>query len=212
MKILIACESSGKVRDAMIDAGHDCISADLLEGEGKYFRDHYKGDIFDVLDNPRGYGTFKDIDLMIAFPPCTDLCVSGARHFKNKIADGRQGKSIDFFMRLVNADIPKIAIENPVGIMSTRYRKPDQYIQPYQFGHDVSKKTCLWLKGLPSLVLTGPEIQPRIIEYKGKPVKRWGNQSPCGADNKGPSENRWKERSETYQGIANAMANQWGKE
>jgi hypothetical protein len=147
---------------------------------------------------------------MIAFPPCTNLAVSGARWFPKKRKDGTQQKSIDFFMKLVNSRIPKIAIENPVGIMSTKYRKPDQIIQPYEFGHDASKKTCLWLKGLPELVPNGPFIKPKVIMYKGKKVQRWANQSPCGASNLGPSEDRWKKRSETFQGIAEAMAEQWG--
>ena len=117
MKVLIACEYSGKVRDAFIEAGHDAISCDLLEGEGKYFKDHYKGDVFDVINNTRNYEAFKNIDLLIAFPPCTHLAVSGARYFEAKRKDGRQQEGIDFFMKLVNAPIDRICIENPVGIM-----------------------------------------------------------------------------------------------
>jgi site-specific DNA-cytosine methylase len=205
MKILIACEYSGKVRDAFINAGHDAISCDLLEGEGQYHRDHYKGDAFNIINNPRNYESFKEIDMLIAFPPCTHLAVSGARYFEEKRKDGRQKQGIDFFMQLINANIPKICVENPVGIMSTHYRKPDQIIQPYNFGEDASKKTCLWLKGLPLLENT-KYIEPTIINNK----KIWANQTPSGQNKLGPSSDRAKIRSETYQGIASAMANQWG--
>ena len=193
MKVLIACEYSGKVRDAFIKAGHDAISCDLLEGEGYYYRSHYQGSCWDVIDNPTKREAFKDIDLLIAFPPCTHLCVSGARYFAEKRADGRQQEGIDFFMRLVNANIPKIAIENPVGIMSTHYKKPTQYIQPWEFGHGETKKTGLWLKGLPKLTPTD------IVEGREQRVHLLP-----------PSKDRWKLRSTTYQGIADAMASQWG--
>ena len=193
MKILIACEYSGKVRDAFIKAGHDAISCDLLEGEGEFHRDHYQGSCWDVIDNPTKREAFKGIDLLIAFPPCTHLCVSGARYFAEKKADGRQQGAIDFFMRLVNANIPKIAIENPVGIMSTHYKKPTQYIQPWEFGHGETKKTGLWLKGLPKLTPTD------IVEGREQRVHLLP-----------PSKDRWKLRSTTYQGIADAMASQWG--
>ena len=207
MKVLIACEYSGKVRDAFINAGHDAISCDLLEGEGQYHKDHYKGDVFDVINNKRNYESFKNIDLLIAFPPCTHLAVSGARYFEAKRKDGRQQEGINFFMKLVNAPIDKICIENPVGIMSTQHRKPNQIIQPYEYGHDASKKTCLWLKNLPKLQSTS--IVPGKI-VNGKTL--WANQTPSGQNKLGPSEDRWKLRSTTYQGIASAMAHQWGTE
>jgi hypothetical protein len=138
-------------------------------------------------------------DLMIAHPPCTHLAVSGARYFAQKRADGRQQQGIDFFMALINAPIERIAVENPVGIMSSYYRKPDQIIQPWQFGHPESKATCLWLKGLP------PLKPANILEDMG----RWDNQTPSGQNKLGPSEDRWKLRSITYHGIAQAMAEQW---
>ena len=111
MKILIACEYSGRVRDAMLEQGHDAISCDILEGEGKYYKDHYKGDVMEVINNPRGWEAFKGIDMLIAFPPCTHLAVSGSRYFATKRADGRQQSGIDFFMKMINADIPQIAVE-----------------------------------------------------------------------------------------------------
>lgn len=182
MQILIACEFSGIVREAFIAKGHDAWSCDLLPSEmpGNHIQD-------DVLNHLSGW------DMMIAFPPCTHLAVSGARWFKEKIADDRQQDGIDFFMRLANADIPKIAIENPVGIMSTVWQKPDQIIQPWQFGHGETKATCLWLKNLPNL-------QPTCV-VDGR-VSRIHHMPP------GP--NRAKERSRTYAGVARAMADQWG--
>ena len=193
MKVLIACEYSGKVRDAFINAGHDAISCDLLEGEGQYHKDHYKGDVFDIINNTRNYESFKNIDLLIAFPPCTHLAVSGARYFETKRKDGRQQEGIDFFMKLVNAPIDRICIENPVGIMSTHYQKPTQYIQPWEYGHGETKKTGLWLKNLPKLkptnIVNGREQRVHLLP---------------------PSADRWKLRSTTYQGIADAMAGQWG--
>jgi site-specific DNA-cytosine methylase len=138
--------------------------------------------------------------MAIFHPPCTHLAVSGARYFAEKRADGRQQEAIDFFMMLANARIPRICIENPVGIMSTIWRKPDQIIQPWQFGHPESKKTCLWLKGLPKLVPTN------ILPMR----KQWENQTPSGQNKLGPSADRWKLRSRTYRGIAEAMAASWG--
>jgi hypothetical protein len=183
MKVLVACEYSGRVRDAFIAIGHDAMSCDLLptDAEGP----HYQGSVFDVLDG--------DWDLMVAHPPCTDLAVSGAKHFAAKRADGRQQASIDFFMRLANAPIEKIAIENPVCIMSTEWRKPDQIIQPWMFGHGETKATCLWLKNLPKLVPT------KIVDGREARIHKMP-----------PSPDRWKKRSETYLGIAQAMADQWG--
>jgi hypothetical protein len=184
MKILIACEFSGVVRDAFIGGGHDAMSCDLLPTETP--GPHYQGDVRDVLDYPW--------DLMIAHPPCTHLSVSGARHFADKRMDGRQQSAVSFFMRLAKADIPRIAIENPVCIMSTLWRKPDQTIQPWEFGHGETKATCLWLKSLPPL-------QPTDI-VPGREARVW--KMP-------PSETRALERSRTYTGVAKAMAAQWGK-
>jgi len=183
MKILIACEFSGIVRDAFIKKGHDAISCDLIKTESK--GPHYTGDIRDIIDD--------QWDMMIAFPPCTDIAVSGARWFWYKKQDGRQQAAVDFFMMLANVDINKICIENPVGIMSTEWRKPDHIIQPWQFGHGEVKKTCLWLKNLPLLRATN------IVN--GREPRIW--KMP-------PSKDRSKLRSITYQGIADAMAEQWG--
>jgi site-specific DNA-cytosine methylase len=193
MKVLVACEYSGVVRDAFIAKGHDAMSCDLLptDREGP----HYQGDVFDIIND--GW------DLMIAHPPCTHLSVSGARWFKHKQKE--QTEALDFVRRLLDASIEKIALENPISIISNRIRKPDQIIQPWQFGHDASKSTCLWLKGLPKLIATNL-ISPRIVNGK----KRWANQTDSGQNRITPSEDRWKIRSTTFQGIANAMAEQWG--
>jgi len=183
MRVLVACEYSGVVRDAFRARGHDAMSCDLLPTEAP--GQHYQGDVRDVLDYPW--------DLLIGHPPCTDLSVSGARHFEAKRMDGRQQASVSFFMALAKADIPMIAIENPVCIMSSLYRKPDQIIQPWQFGHGETKATCLWLKGL-------PHIQPtNIVEGREPRVHRMA-----------PGPDRWKERSRTFTGIGQAMAQQWG--
>lgn len=182
MRILVGCEYSGEVRDALIALGHDAVSCDLLPTDKP--GPHIQGDILEHLND--GW------DMLIAFPPCTDLAVSGARYFAEKRADGRQQRSIEFFMALANAPIEKIAIENPVGIMSTKFRKPDQIVQPWQFGHGETKATCFWLKGLPKLQATN------VVE--GREQRVW---------KMGPSPTRWKERSKTYSGIAAAMAQQW---
>jgi len=183
MRVLIACEFSGTVRDAFLKRGYDAWSCDILptEKDGP----HIQGDVLKILDD--GW------DLMIAHPPCTHLAVSGARWFKEKQRDGRQQKGIDFFMSLINAPINKIVIENPVSIMSTQYRKPDQIIQPWQFGHGETKATCLWLKNLPKLVPTD------IVEGREPRIHKMA-----------PTVDRWKKRSKTFQGIADAMAEQWG--
>ena len=183
MRVLIACEYSGRVRDAFIAQGHEAMSCDLLPTDLP--GPHYQGDVFEVIDYPW--------DLMIAHPPCTDLSVSGARHFEAKRLDGRQQASVSFFMRLAKSDIPMIAIENPVCIMSSLWRKPDQIIQPWQFGHGETKATCLWLKGLPLLEPTS------VVDGRDDRIHKLP-----------PSPDRWKLRSETYQGIADAMAQQWG--
>lgn len=183
LKVLVACEYSGVVRDAFINAGHDAMSCDFLPTEKP--GPHYQGDVRDLLHFPW--------DLMIAHPPCTDLSVSGARHFEAKRMVGRQQASVSFFMMLAKSDIQRIAIENPVCIMSTMWRKPDQVIQPWQFGHGETKATCLWLKNLPPLKPT------HIVEGREARVHRMP-----------PSADRWKERSRTFDGIAQAMAKQWG--
>ena len=181
MKVLVACEFSGIVRDAFIERGHNTWSCDLIPSES--IGPHYQGDVKYVLEH-------ETWDLMIAHPPCTHLAVSGARWFKDKIRE--QKEAVDFFLTLVMADIPKICIENPVGIMSTLHRKPDQYIQPWQFGHGETKKTCLWLKNLPLLKPTD------IVEGRENRIHRMA-----------PSPNRGHERSRFYPGIAQAMAEQW---
>jgi hypothetical protein len=193
MRVLIACEFSGTVRDAFIALGHDAVSCDLLPTEKP--GPHIQGDVLAVLED--GW------DLMIAHPPCTHLSVSGARWFKDKQPE--QAAALDFVRYLMACDIPRIAIENPVSIISSRIRKPDQIIQPWQFGHDASKKTCLWLKGLPILRPT-KFISPRLVDGKN----RWANQTDSGQNKLGPSANRWALRSMTYPGIADAMAAQWG--
>ena len=181
MRVLIACEFSGVVRDAFTKRGHDAWSCDLLptESEGN----HIQGDVLEIL---RG-----GWDLMIAFPPCTHLSVSGARWFKNKQKE--QAEALEFVRALLNAPIDRMALENPIGVISTKVRKPDQIIQPWQFGHGETKATCLWLRGLPPLKPTN------IVE--GREGRVW--KEP-------PSRDRWKNRSRTYRGIADAMAEQWG--
>ncbi len=190
MRILVACEFSGIVRDALCAKGHDAWSCDLLDTERP--GPHIKDDVLNHLGNAW--------DMMIAFPPCTHLAVSGARWFETKQVEQR--KAIWFFKELADAPIPRICIENPVGIMSTLWRKPDQIIQPWQFGYPESKKTCFWLKGLPKLIPT--KILP--LPASG----RWANQTPSGQNKLGPSPDRGKIRSITYKGIAEAMAEQWG--
>jgi len=185
MKVLVACEFSGVVREAFRKRGHDAWSCDILPSAD--MRSHIQHDCIEVA-----YA--DDWDLMIGHPPCTHIAVSGARHFPEKIADGRQQEAIDFFMALANAPIERICIENPVCIMSTKWRKPDQYIQPWQFGHGETKKTGLWLKNLPKLKPTN------IVDGREARIHKMG-----------PSEDRGKLRSITYQGIAEAMAEQWGK-
>ena len=185
MKVLVACEYSGRVRDAFISCGHEAMSCDLLPTESP--GPHYEGDLFDVIDYPW--------DLMIAHPPCTHLAVSGSRHFEAKRVDGRQQAAVSFFMRMVRRSehIKRVAIENPVCVMSGLWRKPDQVIQPWMFGHGETKATCLWLKNLPLLRPT------KIVEGREARIHRMP-----------PSVDRWKLRSETYSGVAQAMAEQWG--
>ena len=182
MKVLIACEYSGTVRDAFIAQGHDAISCDLLPTDAP--GPHYQGDVRDILND--------GFDLMIAHPPCTHLAVSGARWFKDKQEE--QAEALDFVRLLLSAPIDKIALENPISIISSRIRKPNQIIQPWQFGHGETKATCLWLKNLPRL------MPINIVEGREAKVHRMS-----------PGPDRWKLRSTTYKGIAQAMAKQWGK-
>lgn len=201
MKILVACEESQAVTIELRKLGHEAYSCDILPCSGGHPEWHRQCDVIDVLDY-----NWRDFDMMIAFPPCTHLAVSGARWFPEKIRDGRQQQGIDFFMGLVNSPIEKIAVENPVGIMSTKYRKPDQIINPFQFGDPTPKKTCLWLKGLPLLESTNI-VEPEYII--GKDGKRY---SHIHYMSKGTNKNeRSIQRSKTFRGIAKAMAAQWGK-
>ena len=181
MKVLIACEFSGTVRDAFILLGHEAVSCDLLPSDKP--GPHIQDDVLNIID--QGW------DLMIAHPPCTHLAVSGARWFKDKKAE--QSLALEFVRNLLLAPIPRIALENPVSIISSKIRRPDQIIQPWQFGHGETKATCLWLKGLPKLVPTN------IVDGREANVHRMS-----------PSPDRWKLRSLTYKGIAEAMAKQWG--
>lgn len=197
MRVLIACESSGVVRDAFIARGHDAVSCDLLptSSEGP----HHQGDVRDILHD--GW------DLLIAHPPCTYLSVSGMHWTTRGLRDPALTESALEFVRLfMGAPIKRIAIENPVSVISTRIRKPDQVINPYQFGHDASKKTCLWLKNLSPLRPTS-FVEPRMVN--GKP--RWANQTDSGQNRLSPGPDRWKLRSMTYAGIAAAMAEQWSE-
>lgn len=196
MRVLIACEFSGTVRDAFAAAGHDAMSCDLLPTTKP--GEHYQGDIRDLLG--------QAWDLMIAHPPCTYLCSSGLHWNKRRPERvSLTEEALDFVRLLLDAPIPRIALENPVGCISTRIRPYDQMIQPYEYGHDASKKTCLWLKNLPPLRPT-QFIEPRMVN--GRP--RWENQTDSGQNRLPPSQDRWAIRSETYQGIAEAMAAQWG--
>jgi len=217
VRILVGCEFSGTVRDAFRRLGHDAVSCDLIASDlpGRHIQGH--------IEKALGEGW----DMLIAFPPCTHLCVSGARHFAKKKVEQRD--AIAFVDLLWDAPIPRIAIENPVGVLSTRFLQPDQIIQPWQFGHGESKTTCLWLKNLPPLTPTahvdpdylcscGYRFDSSLGRYgcancggEGRIIKRlYGNQTNSGQNRVSPSPDRWKLRSQTYQGIANAMAAQWG--
>jgi len=203
LKILVACEESQAVTKHLRVLGHEAFSCDILPCSGGHQEWHYQQDVFEVIE--------KGWDMMIAFPPCTHLASSGARHFKQKIADGRQQQGIDFFMKLANADIDRIAIENPIGVMSTKYRKPDQIIQPYQFGDKAQKSTCLWLKNLPKLKSTDVVDKGEFFEFiskKGvkKRMPMWYYKAL--QDAKTPQQ-RSTLRSKTFDGIARAMATQW---
>ena len=195
MKVLVACEYSGTVRDAFRAAGHDALSCDLLPTDVP--GPHYQGDVTDIIND--GW------DLMVAHPPCTYLCSSGLHWNKRRPERAQMTEdALKFVQFLLDAPIPRIALENPIGCIGTRIRKADQTIQPWQFGHDASKSTCLWLKNLPLLTPTAV-VEPRIANGK----KRWANQTDSGQNRLPPSEYRWKIRSETYAGIAAAMVAQW---
>ena len=218
MKVLIACEYSGIVRDAFIRAGHDAMSCDLLPSNTP--GPHYQGDVMCVIGD--GW------DLMIAHPPCTYLGVSGMHWTTRGLRDPKLTDDALAFVRLLmDAPVSKIAIENPVSVISSRVRKPDQIIQPWMFGHDASKKTCLWLKNLPPLrptIFFEPQwfccnmpLPDGVGKYEcancngdKKALPRWSNQTASGQNKLPPSADRWKIRSATYPGIADAMAQQWG--
>lgn len=187
MKVLVACEESQAVTIELRRLGHEAYSCDIEPCSGGYPEWHLQQDVLPLLK--------EKWDMIIAFPPCTHLAVSGARHFEEKRKDGRQQQGIDFFMKFTDLDCKRVAIENPIGIMSSIYRKPDQVIQPWQFGHGETKATCLWLKGLPCLTSTN------IVD--GREPRIW---------KMAPGENRQKERSKTFPGIAKAMAEQWTKD
>jgi hypothetical protein len=195
MRVLVACEYSGRVREAFRARGHDAVSCDLIPTDVP--GPHHEGDVRELLDEAYRW------DLLIAFPPCTYLCGSGL-HWNTR-RPGRAAlteEALEFVRLLMGAPVPRIALENPVGRIGTAVRKADQIIQPWQFGHPESKTTCLWLKGLPKLVPTN------VLE---KPASgRWANQTPTGQNKLGPSADRWKLRSLTYAGVADAMAAQWG--
>lgn len=237
MNVLVACEESQEVCKAFRARGHNAFSCDIQECSGGHLEWHILGDVLPILEPQKirlwdtviGADVFNSVvlfetmdgvlhqipkwDLIIAHPPCTDLAVSGARHFARKRADGSQQKSIDFFMRFTNLNCEKVAIENPVCIMSSIYRKPDQIIQPWQFGHPVSKKTCLWLKGLPPLKPTSV-VEPgktdkygftegaalQMVRDENGKILSWNDPRTA------------KARSKTFPGIAKAMAEQWGND
>lgn len=226
MNVLIACEESQRVCSAFREKGHNAFSCDIIPCSGGHPEWHIKEDVLPILNGASDdfscridfhteNGDWHELpwkwDMIIAFPPCTHLAVSGAAHFAKKIADGRQQQGIDFFMKFANADCPRIAIENPIGIMSKKWRKPDQIIQPWWFGDNVGKSTCLWLKGLPLLKQEVTERPP--VEYhtwvskdgKTKRQEMWYYQTRCL-----PHSERGRAASKTFPGIAKAMADQWG--
>ena len=219
MKVLIACEESQAVCIAFRELGHEAYSCDIIECSGGHPEWHIQQDVLPLLNGNCDFltmdGNSHSIsgkwDMIIAFPPCTHLAASGARHFEQKRKDGRQQQGVDFFMKFAIADCEKIAIENPVGIMSTHFRKPDQIIQPYQFGHHARKSTCLWFKGLPKLIPTDV-VDPGIIDKNG--FSR-GASLDYATDENGKvlswnDPRTAKARSKTFPGIAKAMAEQWG--
>lgn len=199
MKVLVACEESQTVCKAFRIKGHEAYSCDIIECSGGHPEWHIQDDVLNVIDSEKW-------DIMIAHPPCTHLAVSGARHFKEKREDGRQQAAIDFFMKLINASINKICVENPICIMSTQYKKPTQIIHPYMFGDNSTKSTCLWLKNLSKLEATNIIIPEKHITKNGRVYDKWWYETSCISN----LNERSKVRSKTFQGIANAMADQWG--
>ena len=201
MRALVACEESGRVRDALSLVGFDAMSCDLLPS--RTHSKHYQGDVCDILND--------DWDLLIAHPPCTYLSSSGL-HWNKRVAGRTEltNEALDFVRLLLDAPIPFIALENPIGCISSAIREPDQIVQPWMFGDDASKATCFWLKNLQPLVATNYTF-PRIALDKGKFAMRWANQTDSGQNKLGPSEDRAQIRSVTYQGIADAIADQWGR-
>ena len=198
MRVLVACECSGRVRDAFARRGHEAWSCDLQPSDTPSDK-HIQGDVRAALA--------QQWDLIVAHPPCTYLSVSGLHWNKRRPERAAlTEQALDFVRLFFDHPCPRVCIENPVSCISTRVRKPDQIVQPYEYGHDASKKTCLWLKGLPTLVSTGPNVAPRLVDGK----KRWANQTDSGQNKLAPSAERAKLRSETYVGIAEAMAAQWG--
>ena len=205
MKVLVGCEYSGRVRRAFRSQGHDAWSCDLDPSEDNS-PFHIQDDLLKVI-------LTKKWDLLIAHPPCTYLCGSGMHWTTRGLRDPALTEdALAFFRHILNCGIPRIAVENPVGVVSTRIRKYDQMIQPYQFGDDASKRTCLWLVGLKPLVIPPEEdwVKPRMVYHNGKLMKRWGNQGDSGRDNHPENAMRAKDRSRTFPGIARAMAKQWG--
>lgn len=203
MRILVGCEESQAVTIELRKLGHEAFSCDVMESSGGYPQWHIQGDLLKELH--------KGWDMLIAFPPCTHLAVSGARHFEQKIKDGRQQQGIDFFMEMINAPIDKICVENPIGIMSTKYRKPSQIIQPWMFGDKAQKSTCLWLKNLPLLVPTNIVEKGEFIEFVSKKgvKKRQPKWYFDALKNSKNASERSKLRSKTFKGIAKAMATQF---
>jgi site-specific DNA-cytosine methylase len=199
LKVLVACEYSGSVRDAFLALGHDAISCDLLPTDAP--GPHHQGDVLEIVGD--------GFDLMVAHPPCTHLAVSGARWFKHKQKE--QAEALDFVRTLLSAPIPHIALENPVSIISSRIRRPDQIIQPWQFGDPFSKTTCLWLKNLPDLVHTKIVDKGEFFEWTDKKTGKKKRQAMWDMEAFSKGSERWKIRSRTFAGIATAMADQWSR-
>jgi hypothetical protein len=199
-EVLVVCESSGVVRNAFRRAGFDAWSCDLLPADdGSEY--HIQGDMFRAIRRHR-----RRLKMLVCHPPCTYLCSSGLHwNARDPTRGAKTEAALAVVKRLLESPVPRIALENPVGCISTRIRRASQYIQPHDFGHDASKRTGLWLKGLPNLVAT-ERVAPRVVDGK----KRWANQTDSGQNRLGPSEDRWKARSRTYEGIADAMVKQWG--
>ena len=201
MRVLVACEYSGIVRDAFATKGHDAWSCDLLPSDAP--GNHIQADAREVISKDHW-------DLLIAHPPCRYISVSGI-HWNGRVAGRAEetSKALELFRFFLDAHVERICVENPVGVASTRIQRPTQYIQPYDFGEDASKRTGLWLRNLPLLVPT-IRARPRVVVWEGRSVERWSNQTDSGQNNLHPTPDRWKLRSKTYRGIADAMAAQWG--